>query len=67
MNIICRGVAVDTIKELVTSLPCCAFVETSAKKNINVDKLFYELFVLANLPMEMSPALHKRVCPGPLG
>ncbi|XP_045592687.1 GTP-binding protein Rhes isoform X2 [Procambarus clarkii] len=59
-----RGVTLEEVQEFVSSLSCCAYVETSAKKDSNVDKLFYELFVLANLPMEMSPALHKRVCPG---
>lgn len=39
----------------------CVFVETSAKKNVRVDDLFYELFVVANLPLEMAPNHHKRV------
>ncbi|KAJ2944211.1 hypothetical protein O0L34_g18188 [Tuta absoluta] len=39
----------------------CVFVETSAKKNYRVDDLFYELFVVANLPLEMAPNHHKRV------
>ncbi|XP_063623192.1 GTP-binding protein Rhes [Cydia splendana] len=39
----------------------CVFVETSAKKNYHVDDLFYELFVVANLPLEMAPNHHKRV------
>lgn len=39
----------------------CVFVETSAKKNFHVDDLFYELFVVANLPLEMAPNHHKRV------
>lgn len=56
--------SLEEVHAFVSSLSCCAYVETSAKKDHNVDKLFYELFVLANLPMEMSPALHKRVCPG---
>lgn len=59
-----RGVALEEVQKFVSSLSCCTYVETSAKKDNNVDKLFYELFVLANLPMEMSPALHKRICPG---
>ncbi|XP_064088642.1 GTP-binding protein Rhes-like [Macrobrachium nipponense] len=58
-----RGVTCEEVQEFVSSLSCCGYVDTSAKKEYNVDKLFYELFVLANLPMEMSPALHKRVCP----
>ncbi|XP_022129110.1 GTP-binding protein Rhes [Pieris rapae] len=39
----------------------CIFMETSAKKNFHVDDLFYELFVVANLPLEMAPNHHKRV------
>lgn len=39
----------------------CVFIETSAKKNCNVEDLFYELFVVANLPLEMAPNHHKRV------
>ncbi|KAJ8969939.1 hypothetical protein NQ314_001520 [Rhamnusium bicolor] len=39
----------------------CAFVETSAKKNFKVDEVFYQLFVVANLPQEMAPNHHKRV------
>ncbi|XP_063848984.1 GTP-binding protein Rhes-like [Scylla paramamosain] len=58
-----RVVTAEEVQKFVSSLSCCAYVDASAKMNYNVDKLFYELFVLANLPMEMSPALHKRVCP----
>ncbi|XP_056640002.1 GTP-binding protein Rhes isoform X2 [Diorhabda sublineata] len=39
----------------------CAFVETSAKKNFKVDEVFYQLFLVANLPLEMAPNHHKRV------
>lgn len=39
----------------------CVFIETSAKKNYQVEDLFYELFVVANLPLEMAPNHHKRV------
>lgn len=39
----------------------CIFVETSAKLNYKVDDLFYELFLVANLPLEMAPNHHKRV------
>lgn len=44
-----------------TQDPSCVFVETSAKRNYKVDDLFYELFVVANLPLEMAPNHHKRV------
>ncbi|CAG9862074.1 unnamed protein product [Phyllotreta striolata] len=40
---------------------CCAFVETSAKRNFKVDEVFYQLFLVANLPLEMAPNHHKRV------
>lgn len=33
----------------------CVFMDTSAKKNTNIDNLFYELFNIANLPLEMAP------------
>ncbi|XP_044270296.1 GTP-binding protein Rhes [Tribolium madens] len=39
----------------------CAFIETSAKKNLKVDEVFYQLFVVANLPQEMAPNHHKRI------
>jgi len=42
---------------------CCVFVEASAKRNIRVDDLFYELFVVAGLPLEMAPNHHKRLHP----
>ncbi|CAG9770581.1 unnamed protein product [Ceutorhynchus assimilis] len=40
---------------------CCTFVETSAKKNFQVDEVFYQLFAVANLPGEMAPNHHKRI------
>lgn len=39
----------------------CVFVETSAKRNMQVDEVFYQLFVVAGLPLEMAPNHHKRV------
>ncbi|XP_045214308.1 GTP-binding protein Rhes-like isoform X2 [Mercenaria mercenaria] len=39
------------------------FIETSAKKNINIEEIFVRLFKLAKLPTEMSPALHRKVTP----
>ncbi|XP_033746234.1 GTP-binding protein Rhes-like isoform X2 [Pecten maximus] len=45
----------------------CGFLETSAKKNINVEESFQTLFDLAKLPVEMSPSLHRRVQPSYIG
>lgn len=39
------------------------FIETSAKKNVNIEDIFVRLFKLAKLPTEMSPALHRKVTP----
>ena len=39
----------------------CAYFEVSAKKNTNVDEMFYVLFSMAKLPHEMSPALHRKI------
>lgn len=41
----------------------CAYFEVSAKKNTNVDEMFYVLFSMAKLPHEMSPALHRKISP----
>lgn len=41
----------------------CVFVETSAKRNVRVDDLFYELFLAAGLPLEMAPNHHRRIHP----
>ncbi|KAF7995525.1 hypothetical protein HCN44_006632 [Aphidius gifuensis] len=40
---------------------CCVFVEVSAKRNYHVDELFYQLFVVAGLPLEMAPNHHRKV------
>nr|XP_022902109.1 GTP-binding protein Rhes isoform X1 [Onthophagus taurus] len=39
----------------------CVFVEASSKKNLKIDEVFYQLFIVANLPLEMAPNHHKRV------
>ncbi|CAG9835479.1 unnamed protein product [Diabrotica balteata] len=39
----------------------CTFVEASAKKNFRVEEVFYQLFLVAHLPLEMAPNHHKRV------
>ncbi|XP_062567463.1 GTP-binding protein Rhes-like [Saccostrea cucullata] len=41
----------------------CMFIETSAKKNINIEESFTRLFDMGNLPLEMSPSLHRKVHP----
>ena len=41
----------------------CCLIETSAKKNLNVDELFRQLFQLADLPSEMAPNSHRRLLP----
>ena len=54
----------EETNQLQGTLAGCAFVETSAKKNVNVDELFRELFRLAELPPEMAPDSHRRLLPG---
>lgn len=41
----------------------CMFIETSAKKNINIEESFTRIFDLGNLPLEMSPSQHRKVHP----
>ncbi|ALC45076.1 CG8641 [Drosophila busckii] len=40
---------------------CCTFVECSAKQNYRIDDLFYALFMVSNLPLEMTPNHHRRL------
>ena len=58
-----RAVEATEMKELSDSYPSCACIEVSAKKNINIEEIFLKLFVLAKLPTEMSPSLHRKVQP----
>lgn len=51
------------VAALLAGQPNCVCVETSAKKNSNVDEVFKQLFTLAHLPAEMSPSMHRRVTP----
>lgn len=56
---------IDT-NEMITyteSCPGCGCAETSAKKNINIEEIFLKLFMLAKVPTEMSPSLHRKVQP----
>ncbi|KAK2512795.1 Rasd2 [Columba guinea] len=56
-----RKVRSDEGEDLVSSDENCAYFEVSAKKNTNVDEMFYVLFSMAKLPHEMSPALHRKI------
>jgi hypothetical protein len=58
-----RAVTATESSAILSGRPMCDFVETSAMLNINIEKMFIRLFELANLPPEMSPALHKKVTP----
>lgn len=58
---ILRKVRSDEGENLVSSDENCAYFEVSAKKNTNVDEMFYVLFSMAKLPHEMSPSLHRKI------
>ena len=59
----CRTVTADESAMLCSGFAGCGFVETSAKKNWNIDELFRQLFQLADLPPEMAPNSHRRLLP----
>lgn len=56
-----RTVNVEEVQAYCDTQNSCVFVETSAKRNLKVDEVFYQLFLVANLPLEMAPNHHKRV------
>lgn len=56
-----RKVRSEEAEKLVSSDENCAYFEVSAKKNTNVNEMFYVLFSMAKLPHEMSPALHRKI------
>ena len=58
---LCRQVPTTEAELLVSGDGNCAYFEVSAKKNTNVDEMFYVLFSMAKLPHEMSPALHRKI------
>lgn len=58
---LCRQVPTTEAEMLVSGDENCAYFEVSAKKNTNVDEMFYVLFSMAKLPHEMSPALHRKI------
>jgi len=56
-----RAVTPGELQDLVDTMPQCVGLETSAKRNHNIEEIFTQLFVLARLPTEMSPSQHRRV------
>ncbi|XP_046813777.1 dexamethasone-induced Ras-related protein 1 isoform X2 [Vespa crabro] len=57
-----KSVTIEEAEEYCASQDeCCVFVEVSAKRNYHVDELFYQLFVVAGLPLEMAPNHHRKV------
>ncbi|XP_025108852.1 GTP-binding protein Rhes-like isoform X1 [Pomacea canaliculata] len=58
-----RVIDPSDVAALLGGQPNCVCVETSAKKNTNVDEVFKQLFTLAHLPAEMSPSMHRKVTP----
>ena len=62
-----REVGTDELIALTEGAQGTGCVETSAKKNINIEEIFLKLFMLAKLPTEMSPSLHRKVQPSYVG
>ncbi|XP_064618760.1 GTP-binding protein Rhes-like [Lineus longissimus] len=58
-----RQVESDEVKTMFESEHSCCYLEVSAKKNLNINDIFVNLFRLAQLPTEMSPSLHRKVQP----
>ena len=58
-----RVVRSEDVRRFVDSHAGVAYVESSAKLNINIEEIFLKLFLMAKLPTEMSPSLHRRVQP----
>jgi len=57
-----RDVETWELLKLADGKPSCGCLEASAKRNINVEETFLKLFMLARLPTEMTPSLHRKVC-----
>ena len=56
-----RAVETWELLKLADGRPSCGCLEASAKRNINVEETFLKLFMLARLPTEMTPSLHRKV------
>lgn len=60
-----RVVDTSELRQLTDAFPgSCDGIETSAKRNVNIEEVFLKLFYLAKLPVEMSPSQHRRIQPG---
>ncbi|KAB7494818.1 GTP-binding protein Rhes, partial [Armadillidium nasatum] len=57
------NIDMQKIERIIDQFSYCVCVETSAKKNINISKLYFKLFFLANVPLEMTPDLHHTIPP----
>ncbi|RXG60926.1 Dexamethasone-induced Ras-related protein 1, partial [Armadillidium vulgare] len=62
-----RNIDMQKIERIIDQFSYCVCVETSAKKNINISKLYFKLFFLANVPLEMTPDLHHNIPPENIG
>jgi GTPase SAR1 family protein len=56
-----RAVETWELLKLADGRPSCGCLEASAKRNINIEEIFLKLFMLARLPTEMTPSLHRKV------
>ncbi|XP_013417251.1 GTP-binding protein Rhes [Lingula anatina] len=62
-----RAVNSMEVNRYIESQSGCAYVEASAKKDWNIEDIFLKLFIMADLPTEMSPSLHRKVHPSYVG
>jgi len=59
-----RVVDTTELRQLTDMHPgLCDVIECSAKRNISIEEIFLKLFMLAKVPTEMSPSLHRKVQP----
>lgn len=58
-----REVETWELMKLAEHRTCVGCLEASAKRNVNIEEIFLKLFLLAKLPTEMTPSLHRKVTP----
>lgn len=56
-----RAVETWELLKMADGRPSCGCLEASAKRNVNIEEIFLKLFMLARLPTEMTPSLHRKV------